>query len=199
MPGSKWGITIINSLSDILPKDERIVHLGSVSREEAKKIMENANVFILPSRGEGFPISIIEAMRGRCIPVISDAKHGALDIIKNGVNGYVTKQGDYLDLAKCIENIITNHNSLSGIYNASYNTYLQNLTAEVWAEKMKNIMLSNSNHTLRKIYSKNKIKILISLLKNRLYLVKFRLKQIFINNIRTLFTYYIIAINKKKY
>ena len=164
MPGSKWGITIINSLSDILPKDERIVHLGSVSREEAKKIMENANVFILPSRGEGFPISIIEAMRGRCIPVISDAKHGALDIIKNGVNGYVTKQGDYLDLAKCIENIITNHNSLSGIYNASYNTYLQNLTAEVWAEKMKNIMLSNSNHTLRKIYSKNKIKILISLL-----------------------------------
>lgn len=199
IPCSKWGITIINSLSDILPQDERIIHLGSVSREEAKKIMENANVFVLPSRGEGFPISIIEAMRGRCIPVISDAKHGALDIIQNGVNGYVTKQGDYLDLAKCIENIITNHNLLSGIYDAAYNTYLQNLTTEVWVEKMGKILTSENNHTPRVIYSKNKTKVLISLLTNRLYLLKFRLKQIFVSNIRTLFTYYIIAINKKKY
>ena len=199
MPGSKWGITIINSLSDILPQDERIVHLGSVSREEAKKIMENANVFVLPSRGEGFPISIIEAMRGRCIPVISDAKHGALDIIENGVNGYITKQGNYLDLANCIENIIINHNSLSGIYDAAYNTYLQNLTTQVWVEKMGTILLSKNNHKQRKIYTKNKTLVLISLLTNRLYLLKFRLKQIFVNNIRTLFTYYIIAINKKKY
>lgn len=199
MPGSKWGITIINSLSDILPQDERIVHLGSVSREEAKKIMENANVFVLPSRGEGFPISIIEAMRGRCIPVISDAKHGALDIIKNGINGYVTKQGDYLDLAKCIENIIINHNSLSRIYDAAYDTYLQNLTTQVWVEKMEKNLLFENNHTPRKIYSENKTKVMMSLLTNKLYLLKFRLKQIFVNNIRTLFTYYIIAINKKKY
>ena len=199
MPGSKWNITIINSLSDILPKDNRIVHLGSVSREEAKNIMANANVFVLPSRGEGFPISIIEAMRGRCIPVISDAKHGALDIIENGVNGYVTKQGDYLDLAKCIENIIINHNSLSGIYDAAYDTYLQNLTTQVWVERMEKILLSENNHTPRKIYSENKTKVMMSLLTNKLYLLKFRLKQIFVNNIRTLFTYYIIAINKKKY
>ena len=167
-------ISKIKSLSDILPNDERIAHLGSVTREEAKKIMESANVFVLPSRGEGFPISLIEAMRGRCIPVISDAKHGALDIIENGVNGYVTKQGDYLDLASCIENIITEHKSLSRVYEAAYQTYLQNLTMSVWTEKMSSILMSENCHSPRKTYSNNKVGVLSSLLRNRIYLMIFR-------------------------
>ena len=198
MPGNKFGLSKIKSLSDILPKDERIVHIGSVSREEAKKIMESANVFVLPSRGEGFPISLIEAMRGRCIPVISDAKHGALDIIENGVNGYVTKQSNYLDLADCIENIITNHKSLSRIYDAAYQTYLQNLTIDVWAEKMKDVLLSENNHHPRKKHN-NKICLNISLLINKLYLRRHKLKEKLVDNIRTILTYRAIAKNKNKY
>ncbi len=199
MPGSDIKIGKIRSLADILPEDERIAHLGPVNRDDAKAIMENANIFVLPSRGEGFPISLIEAMRGRCIPVISDAKHGALDIIENGVNGYVTKQGNYLDLANCIENIITNHNSLSGVYDAAYQTYLQNLTKEVWSEKMRSILLSSNNHTPRKAFFNNKIAILASLLNNWIYLKKHKLKEKLIDNVRTVFTYNLIAIYKNKY
>lgn len=199
MPGSKFGLSRIKSLSDILPKDERIVHLGSVTREEAKKIMESANVFVLPSRGEGFPISLIEAMRGRCIPIISDAKHGALDIIENGVNGYVTKQGDYLDLASCIENIITDHKSLSRVYEAAYQTYLQNLTTEVWAEKMNAILLTPKSHVPRKKYSNNRNRVLLSLINNRIYKKKHQAKEKFVDNVRTIFTYSVIAKNKNKY
>ena len=199
MPGRKFGISRIKSLSDILPKDERIVHLGSVTREEAKTIMENANIFVLPSRGEGFPISLIEAMRGRCIPVISDAKHGALDIIKNGVNGYVTKQGDYLNLANCIENIITNHKSLSRVYEAAYQTYLQNLTMSVWTEKMSSILMSDNCHSPRKKYSNNKVGVLTSLLRNLIYLKCRKIKEKVYDNIRTIFIYSKIAKNKNRY
>lgn len=199
MPGSKWGFSKNKSLSDILPNDERIVHLGSVSRDDAKKIMESANIFVLPSRGEGFPISLIEAMRGRCIPIISDAKHGALDIIENGVNGYVTKQGDYLDLANCIENIIINHKSLSKVYDAAYQTYLQNLTTDVWREKMSSILTSKNNHLVRKKYVKDKFRMFISLWKNNIYLLNFNFNSRVANNIRTILTYNRISKNKDRY
>lgn len=199
MPGNKFGLSKIKSLSDILPNDERIAHLGSVTREEAKKIMESANVFVLPSRGEGFPISLIEAMRGRCIPVISDAKHGALDIIENGINGYVTKQGDYLDLASCIENIITEHKSLSRVYEAAYQTYLQNLTMSVWTEKMGSILMSENCHSPRKTYSNNKVGVMSSLLRNRIYLMCRKIKEKVYDNIRTIFIYSKIAKNKNRY
>lgn len=199
MPGSKFGLSRIKSLSDILPKDERIVHLGSVTREEAKKIMESANIFVLPSRGEGFPISLIEAMRGRCIPVISDAKHGALDIIENGINGYITKQDDYLDLANCIENIIINHHSLSGVYDAAYNTYLQHLTTDVWREKMGAVLTSKNSHSPRKTNSKSKLYLLSSLFAKRVYLIIRKAKDNVYDNIKTIFTYSIIAKNKNNY
>lgn len=199
MPGNKFGLSKIKSLSDILPKDERIVHIGSVSREEAKKIMENANVFVLPSRGEGFPISLIEAMRGRCIPVISDAKHGALDIIENGVNGYVTKQGNYLDLAGCIENIITNHKSLSRIYDAAYQTYLQHLTTDIWIKEMGVILTSQNCHYPRKTFYENKLCLLSSLFAKRVYLTIRKAKENIYDNIKTIFVYNIIANNKNNY
>lgn len=111
-----------------------------------------ANVFLLPSRGEGFPISLIEAMRGQCIPIISDAKHGALDLIKNGVNGFIVKQGSSEDLYKRLVYIIKNHGSLADIYQASYDTYNAYLTEKLWKNNMQAILESANDHKSRKVF-----------------------------------------------
>ena len=135
-----------NNIEDCLPKDPRVKHIGPVNREISKQLLSDANIFLLPSRGEGFPISLIEAMRCGCIPVISNAKHGSLDAIVNGVNGFIVKQGNAHEIVSLIEYIINNHNNYSSIYENSYLYYKQNLTDSVWKKHLVEIMNGSSNH-----------------------------------------------------
>lgn len=198
IPGQKWKFTLLKSISQILPKDSRIVHLGSVSREEAQNIMKQANIFVLPSRGEGFPISLIEAMRGRCIPVISDAKHGALDVLQNGKNGFVTKQGNYIDLYNCLVNIIQNHQYMKNVYDESYNTYIRNLERSVWVEKMKEILQKEPLHNRRMLFSTWRYRIMqwnTKIYTFNFFIIKEKMR----DNVCTMIVYRIIFLLRNKY
>lgn len=146
------GLTFLptKTIQDCLPKDSRIVHMGSVPREESKKIIADANVFLLPSRGEGFPITLIEAMRNTCIPIVSDAKHGSLDAITEGLNGFIVPQGDADAIFERLSDIIMHHENYGAIYDKSYAYYLQNLTDSIWRKRMADILSIMPNHQKRK-------------------------------------------------
>lgn len=137
------------TIADCLPKDPRIKQMVRVDREESKRILSDANIFLLPSRGEGFPISLIEAMRNGCIPVVSDAKHGSLDAIKNGENGFIVRQNKADDVVRVITDIINNHSSHFDIYNRSYSFYKEYLTERHWHNRMIDILEGNCNHKNR--------------------------------------------------
>lgn len=197
--GGNLPMSRTKSLHDVLPNDSRIKQLGSVPRETAQLILAKTNVFLLPSRGEGFPISLIEAMRGCCIPIISDAPHGALDLIKNGKNGFIVKQGSAKDLYNCLVSIIKNHKNLEGIYQESYNTFLSYLTECQWRIKMKEIIETNNNHQTRLSIDNNKSLLkwgkakmktaeLIIMIQDRLYrqpsmMIKFRYYKYFFKHL----------------
>lgn len=136
-------------VEDCLPSDDRIKHIGPVPREESKAILSDANIFLLPSRGEGFPITLIEAMRSGCIVIISDAHHGSLDAIKNGVNGLVVRQGNSGDIVKKIIDIVSNHDKYNNLYEASYLYYEQHLTQKVWKRNMENFIAMDTTHNPR--------------------------------------------------
>lgn len=137
-------------IENCLPKDLRIRHIGPVERLISKQILSDANIFLLPSRGEGFPITLIEAMRSGCIPIISNARHGSLDAITNGVNGFIVKQNNAKELIKLITNIINYHNNYFSIYENSYLYYKQNLTDTIWKQRLMNIIQMPFNHSTRR-------------------------------------------------
>lgn len=154
IPGANWPFTKTKSVKDCINiKDKRIIHIGPVSRDEAKEIMSSANIFLLPSRGEGCPITLLEAMRGGCIPIISDAKHGSLDLVENRKTGFVVKQDSALDIKNIIEDIIIHHEKYLSIYNAVINKFNSDLRYEVWKEKMTHLLLMPLNHRHRKYFS----------------------------------------------
>lgn len=67
----------------------KTMFLGNVSNsDDLKKIYEKSDVFILTSRFEGFPISLIEAGYTYCIPIVSHYCY-LNDLINNGVNGFI--------------------------------------------------------------------------------------------------------------
>lgn len=68
--------------------------VGYISQlEEKKKIYSNSKIFISCSKGEGFPVSLLEAMSCGCVPVVSNVGD-IVDVIKQGENGFVFNDTD---------------------------------------------------------------------------------------------------------
>lgn len=87
---------------------QRHVHfLSGLSYAELSACYAAAEMFALPSRGEGFGFVYLEAMaRGK--PVIGGAHGGAPEVIRDGVTGYVVQHGDALQLATSLDALLTN-------------------------------------------------------------------------------------------
>lgn len=87
---------------------QRHVHLLSgISYRQLSACYEAAEIFALPSRGEGFGFVYLEAMaHGK--PVIGGAHGGAPEVVQDGVTGYVVQHGDPVQLATSIDALLCN-------------------------------------------------------------------------------------------
>jgi len=76
--------------------------LGSVPYEAVPEVLADADIYIFPSRYEGFGLSLVEAMAGGCVPVAS-AICGVTDtIIDDGSMGLLFPIGDWRQAVDCI-------------------------------------------------------------------------------------------------
>lgn len=140
----------VNDIRDFVKSDERIIFTGKIPREEANEIISNANIFFSPSRREGCPMSLIEAMRVGAICIVSDFPIANKEIIEDGVNGYVIPHTDIQDFVERIKDIIKNHARYSHFYDSSYKTYYEKLRYENWKRQMDEIINNpNTSHKAR--------------------------------------------------
>jgi glycosyltransferase involved in cell wall biosynthesis len=70
---------------------DRLIMAGF--QEDVVPFLHTMDVFVLPSRTEGFPMTILEAMAaGR--PVVATAVGGIPEIVRDGETGFLTPPGD---------------------------------------------------------------------------------------------------------
>lgn len=159
IPGSRWPFVRTKKIQDCINiNDYRIKQMGGVPRDKAKQIIADANIFLLPSRGEGCPITLLEAMRGGCIPIISDSKHGSLDLITNKINGIIVHQNNVKELTTQICDILSNHPAYYNIYDNSLVKFNKDLEFGIWKQKMEKLLNLKSSHTQRIKFSEKKFK-----------------------------------------
>lgn len=135
LPSAKFSLLKKTRLRQLLPNDERVIYKGRVPREEAEKIIGSANVFVLPSRGEGCPMTLLEAMRMGCIPVVSDAHHGSREIVEN-CGGHIIRNGNGLDLSNVLKSIIINPDANKQYYDSTRIYSETELCREKWVSNM---------------------------------------------------------------
>jgi glycosyltransferase involved in cell wall biosynthesis len=86
----------IQHLLDLINKhhiEDIVEFLGWISSNEKADVLNNADVYILPSYHEGLPISILESMSyGKA--VISTKVGGIPEIVRNNENGLLINPGD---------------------------------------------------------------------------------------------------------
>lgn len=84
---------------------DRAHFLEGVSREELAACYSRAEIFALPSAGEGFGLVFLEAM-AFAKPVVGAACGGTLDVIQDGTNGLLVAPRDVDSLAKALSSLL---------------------------------------------------------------------------------------------
>ena len=137
--------TLFNAIAEALP-DIRFVWIGDgelreelrssnievtgwVNRVEAIKYAVNADVFLLPSRWEGLPISLLESMYMKKTCVVSNVI-GNRDVIHTSKNGFVCSNVD--DFVKAIREAQVGTDNLA---EQAYEDILEKYNTKVMAQQ----------------------------------------------------------------
>jgi glycosyltransferase involved in cell wall biosynthesis len=75
---------------------------GELRHRDALTVLAKADVLILPSRFEGFPVILLEALARGVIPVASYLPGITDETVEEGVNGYLVEPGDLDGFARAI-------------------------------------------------------------------------------------------------
>ena len=75
----------------------RVVFLGKI--RDTSKVLELADLFLLPSETESFGLAALEAM-SKGVPVISSNTGGIPEVNIHGVTGFLSNVGDVIDMSE---------------------------------------------------------------------------------------------------
>ena len=81
----------LKSLANELDLGNQINFHGRTENSFAIERIKQADLFLLFSDYEGLPISLLEALREGCVPIVYDISSGVADLVNDGENGFVCK------------------------------------------------------------------------------------------------------------
>jgi glycosyltransferase involved in cell wall biosynthesis len=81
----------------------RVTLMGQ--REDIPELLKVSDLFVLSSRSEGLPYTIIEAMLAG-LPVVATAVGGVPELVEDGRTGFLVPPGDHGALAEAIQRLL---------------------------------------------------------------------------------------------
>ena len=148
----------IGGTGDLLQSCKDLVHFleieksvsfpGVLNTIEIKTLFSKSCAFLqhsvkgLDGDSEGTPNSVMEASAAG-LPVIA-TKHGGIpDVIQHGITGYLVNEGDFMDMANCMMEIIENKISAKQMGQKGREFIRQNFTREINIKTTKKILNIN--------------------------------------------------------
>ena len=92
-------------------------------------MLNRSDVFVLTSKWEGLPRSIIEAMRAG-LPVIASDVGGVSELVEEGITGYLVPRDDADTLKDRLETLIDNSQLRLQMGMAGYQRFIDKFTFE---------------------------------------------------------------------
>lgn len=118
--------------------DVTIAH-GAKYDEEKEEYMQQADIFILPTHDECFPLVLLEAMEYN-LPCISTNEGGISNIIEEGCTGYIVEKKNPQALAEKIAYLIDHPEIRQAMGEAGREKYLKEFTLERFEERMVEVL-----------------------------------------------------------
>jgi glycosyltransferase involved in cell wall biosynthesis len=94
-----------------------------------------ADIFVLPSRSEGFSNAIVEAMAA-ALPVVATNVGGNAEAVKDGVSGFVVPSDDPAALSAAITRLLSDPSLAKAMGEAGKDLVAENFTAEAMMNRI---------------------------------------------------------------
>lgn len=105
-------------------------------RRDIPALMQTTDCLVLPSRWEGLPVAILEAMASG-LPVMATAVGGVPEVIEDGVNGYLVASEDVVALRQRLQAIMAAPQALSIMGERARESVMANYAVEVVAAQIR--------------------------------------------------------------
>jgi len=123
---------LFERLASDLRVSERVQFLGF--RSDVQQLMLEADCLVLPSRWEGLPMVMLEAMAVGT-PVVATAVGGIPEVIENGVTGWLAPPEDPIALAQVLSEALENGEKRQQICESARARIMDSYSIEVTARK----------------------------------------------------------------
>jgi L-malate glycosyltransferase len=134
--GPKSEIELLKSLIIKHGLSESVKFLGYVPNS-GNVLMPSFDIFVLPSKSEGIPMTILEAL-GHGVPVLATAVGGIPEVIESGYNGFLIKRDPKL-YAEKFKLIVEDPFLNKKLKENAYVSYSSNFTGNIMGEKYEGI------------------------------------------------------------
>lgn len=102
-------------------------------RPDARRLVAGANVFLLTSRFEGLPYSLIEALAVG-VPVVATDVTGTRDVVRHGVTGLLSPAGDVEGLASHVLSMLRDPKRAAALATAGREDVVQRFSMDTMVE-----------------------------------------------------------------
>ena len=146
-----WTLTLVGDgtgrrdaeeLSAELDIKDRVNFTGV--REDVFRLLADSQVFILSSKREGFPLSILEAMRVG-LPVVAADVGGVCEAVEEGQSGFLFPPGDADRLAEKLRRLLGDPLLRKRMGRAGRESFLKNFTLDQMVDKTISVYKSVAN------------------------------------------------------
>ena len=96
----------LRELADQLGVTDRVQLAGVLGRPEVTWVMQNSELFVMPSRVEPFGIVVLEGWRAGTA-VVASSTGGAPEFVRDGVDGLLADPLDLLGLAEALHTLLS--------------------------------------------------------------------------------------------
>nr|WP_224746747.1 glycosyltransferase [Pelovirga terrestris] len=109
-------------------------------RSDIPELLVKMDIFVLPSKREGFPIAVLEAMAcGK--PVVATNVGGMSEIISNGEEGMIVPPENSDELAKAILKLVADEGLRTKIAVLGYQKVISSFSEQAMMEKYMNLLM----------------------------------------------------------
>jgi glycosyltransferase involved in cell wall biosynthesis len=92
-------------VENLMHQHSGISYYPTLNNEKVIELLPQHDLFILPSLKEGFPVAVVEAMKARLVPLVTNWEGATEELIVQGETGFYFEPGDVNGYADKIESL----------------------------------------------------------------------------------------------
>ena len=120
-------------------KNKHIIPLGRIDFNHIVALLDDSDIFCLPSFSEGFSTSVLEAAACKCY-IVTTARGGSKELVINDNYGTIIENNSEELLLPALENVILNKDKRKTATDLSYKRLCENFTWDTVESKVESII-----------------------------------------------------------